>query len=152
MTEQQRLRLLEVVSVLVILFCVPAVAVPKLADVKRRDTAAKVLEDVDAMRAAVFAFYSDSAYFPKEAPGSIPESLAPYLPPSFSRDRSYGSIDYRNWPVKPPAGSDSTAASNVVGATVTTRDPKVGVTAAKLAPAVPRFTVDSKPTFLFFGS
>ena len=152
MTEEQKLGLLEAIAWIVILVSVPAVAIPKYADVKRRDTAAKVLSDVDVMRTAVFQFYSDSAYFPPDSGGAIPESLVPYLPRFFSRSRDYGSLDYRNWPILPPPGADSTAKSNVVGVSVTTTDPKVAITAANLAPALPRFTVDSKPTFLFFGS
>jgi len=151
-TEKEKLGWIEAIAWIVILVSVPAIAVPKYADVKRRDSAADVLSDVDIMRNAVFHFYSDSAYFPPDSGGAIPESLAPYLPGSFSRSRAYGSLDYRNWPILPPPGADSTAKSNVVGVTVTTKDPKVALTAANLAPALPKFTVDNKPTFLFFGS
>jgi hypothetical protein len=151
-TEEQRLGLIEALAWICILVSVPAVAIPKYADVQRRDTAERVLNDVDVMRAAVFQFYSDSAYFPPDSGGAIPESLAAYLPGSFSRAREYGSLGYRNWAILPPPGADSTAKSNVVGVTVTTKDPKVALTAANLAPAMPRFTVESKPTFLFFGS
>jgi hypothetical protein len=46
----------------------------------------------------------------------------------------------------------STGSSNVVGATVMTTDPRIGATAAKLAPASAQFSVGHKHTFVFFGS
>jgi hypothetical protein len=40
----------------------------------------------------------------------------------------------------------------VIGATVTTRDPRVGATAAALSPTLAHFSVGNKFTFVFFGS
>jgi hypothetical protein len=153
MSEQTKaiVRLLEALSILVIIASVAVIGVPKYADLKRRDQAARVIADVDVIRAAVYAFYSDSAYFPAESPTEvIPDPLVPYLPRGFSAVRSYGTLAYKNWPVK--AAQQDTAASKVIGATVTTRDPRVGATAAALFPTLARFSVGNKFTFVFFGS
>ncbi|MEX2179328.1 MAG: hypothetical protein WD801_11490 [Gemmatimonadaceae bacterium] len=144
-----RVLLLEVLSVLVIVASVIAIAVPKAGDLRRGEAAARVVSDVEVLRTAVYAFYSDSAYFPDESPtGELQESLEAYLPSSFSLARSYGTMEYRNWPV---AARDSVAASNVVGVTVSTRDPRIGASAAARSRGTARFTIGDRYTFLFFG-
>jgi type II secretory pathway pseudopilin PulG len=146
-----KVRLIEVLSVLTIIGVITVIAVPKYADLQRRDTAQRVLDDIEILREAVYGFYSDSAYFPPESTNELPpESLTPYLPRGFSFTRPYGTIQYKNWPVA--VRYQGTGASNVVGATVTTRDPRIGATAGALAPGAPQFTVGDKQTFLFFGS
>jgi hypothetical protein len=160
MSDQAKaiVRLLEVLSILIIIASAAIIAVPKYADLRRRDLAARVLADVDVVRAAVYAFYSDSAYFPAESPTEIiPDPLVLYLPRGFSAVRSYGTLAYKNWPVKAPqqdtaAARRDTAATRVIGAIVTTRDPRVGATAAALSPTVAHFSMGNKFTFVFFGS
>ena len=150
MNESRVLRAMEVVATIAIVASVLAVAIPKQADVQRRDTAQQVLDDVEVVRQAVFKFYSDSAYFPPEAAGAIPENLAPYLPPSFMLRRRYGTLEYHNWPM--PQQEDSVKISNVLGVTVVTDDPKVGLTAVRLAPTSAHFRIGRRETFLIFGS
>lgn len=163
MSGDARVKVLEALAVLTIIASAAAIAVPKFGDLERRDVASQVLADVEVMRGAVYAFYSDSAYFPEESStGSIPENLVAYLPSGFSGRRSYGTIQYKNWPmgvvtdtsaqVNTSAAPEAIAASNVIGATVITRDPRVGATAAAIAPATPRFVVGDKLTFILFGS
>lgn len=151
MSVTGRGRALEALAILAIVGSLSAMSVPKYADLKRRDTASRVVADVEVVRSGVYGFYSDSAYFPEESPiGLIPEGLEAYLPAQFSFNRSYGTIEYRNWPI----GTADTGvdASNVIGVTVTTRDPRIGATAAALARGTAQFTVGNKYTFLFFGS
>ena len=143
---------LEVLSLVVILGTVGALAVPKSGEIQRARTAQALLADVEVVRKAVYRFYSDSAYFPVQQPGQrVPEGLRPYLPRGFSLTRSYGALDYRNWPM---ARQDTalTRASNVVGVTVTVTDRRVGAAAAARAPELSRFMIGDTYTFLFFGS
>jgi type II secretory pathway pseudopilin PulG len=179
MTGRTKIMLLEIGCVLAILASVAVIAVPKLDDLKRRDMAAAVLTDLEGMRDAVFAFYSDSAYFPAESPaGPIPDGLRPYLPRGFASQRAYGTIAYRNWPggqrppppvdtlsaVPPPVdpvpapaaaanGRSTTVLSpNIVGAVIVASNPKVVGTAAALSPRTARFVMGNRYTFLFFGT
>jgi hypothetical protein len=156
MTEEARLRLIEIAAMLALLVSVPALAVPKYEDMQRRRAASHVVADVDAVRNAVYRFYSDSAYFPPEAiEGGVPEVLAPYLPAEFSFDANYGRVEYRNWPIASiarNAAPEDTASARVIGLSVITKDPRIGVTAAALSPGVPQFTVGNRVTFVLFGS
>lgn len=143
--------LFEITCVAVIVGCGVAIAVPKSAEMRRRAAADRVLADVEVVRNAVYRFYSDSAYFPAQAPGGlVPESLEAYLPPNFVLRRSWGEMEYRNWPV---AVHDSTGpASNVVGVSLLTPDARIGAMAIARARSAARFSVGRVHTFLFFGA
>jgi hypothetical protein len=175
MTDRAKVILLEIICLLVIAGSIALIAVPKMDDLKRRNTAEGVLADVEDMRNAVYSFYSDSAYFPAETPGrAIPPGLGPYLPRGFVTNRPYGSITYKNWPgdarpaptdtvttgpdVQPPQraraarGDEGVSTSNVIGAVILANDPKVVATAAALTPRTARFVVRNRYTFLLFGT
>jgi hypothetical protein len=145
-----RVILLELACLVVIAASVVALGIPKAAEIRRRGAAARVLDDVEVMRNAVYQFYSDSAYFPQQLPsGLMPEGLEPYLPRNFSMRRAWGVIEYRHWPV---AVRDSTTpAPSVIGVSLVARDPRVGIMAAARARAVPHFTVGNVHTWIFFG-
>lgn len=161
MNEESRSRLIETLSVLVILIGVVAIGIPKLADMRRRDAAQRMLADVEIVRQAVYRFYSDSAAFPREAPdGQFSDELAMYLPPTFNRTRPYGTIEYRNWPMRPPV-KDTTrraeaptkpTASNVIALAIIPRDARIAAAAAAMAYATPQFTMGNKYYFILFGS
>jgi hypothetical protein len=148
-TPRTRQLIIEVGSVLVILLCVVAIAIPKSRELQRQATARQLLDDIDVVRGAVYQFYSDSAYFPAEMQdGSVPPGLARYLPADFSMRRPYATLQYKNWPL---GTSRTSVTPNIVGAIVTTPDPRIGETAASLVPAQPEFTVGDRFAFLFFG-
>lgn len=150
MSEHWSWRFLEVIALLIIIGAVGAMAVPKSAELKRRDAGAKVLADVDTFKAAVYAFYSDSAYFPAQRTDeAIPASLVPYLPPSLGESRSYGTLQYHNWPMRDTLAG---AGTSMVGLTVIVTDSRVGAEAAARALTVPKFVVGNRYTFLLFGS
>jgi hypothetical protein len=152
-TESTRLRLIEIASVVVIVACVVAIAIPKSKDMRRRAAATQVLSDVETVREAVYQFYSDSAYFPVESlDDAIPQSLARYLPPGFSSQTTYGAIQYKNWPMRRAAPVAGGGPPHVVGAIVTATDPRVAADAAAMVPGAPEFTVGNGYTFIFFGS
>ena len=153
MNEDRWTKVLEIVSVLVILGTAGAIAVPKSREAQRARTAQQLLDDVEVVRKAVYRFYSDSAYFPAQSPGrQVPEGLAPYLPRGFALRRPYGSFDYRNWPMAVRDSSAATRADNVVGVTVTVHDARIGAAALARAQGSTRFIIGKKYTFLFFGS
>ena len=153
MTEDRWMKALEIVSVVVILATVVALAVPKSREAQRARTAQQLLDDVEVVRKAVYRFYSDSAYFPVQSAGRpVPEGLAPYLPRGFALRRPYGSFDYRNWPMAVRDSSSAARAENVVGVTVTVNDPRIGAAALARAQQSSRFIIGKKYTFIFFGS
>ncbi|HYC52310.1 MAG TPA: type II secretion system protein [Gemmatimonadaceae bacterium] len=95
--------LVEVVSVLAIVGSIGAIAVPKAATLQDERTADALNADIEVVRSAVYAFYSDSAYFPPEGvQGDILVTLEPYLPAKFTFRRPYGVMEYRNWPARAP--------------------------------------------------
>lgn len=153
MKEDRWMTIIEVVSVLVIIAVVVALALPKSREVQRAQTAQQLLDDVEVVRKAVYRFYSDSAYFPVQSPGrQAPDGLVPYLPRGFALRRPYGSFDYRNWPMTLRDSSSVARATNVVGVTVTVHDPRIGAAALARAQESSRFVIGNKYTFLFFGS
>ena len=149
MTGKQRLAIIEVLGWLTIVGCIVAIVIPKRAEMKRMREAQQIVADIETVREAVFAFYSDSAYFPAQTNEPIPEPLVRYLPLAFSLNHSYGSLDYRNWPVA-PAYQDSSAA-NIVGVTVRTPDPRIGAAAASRQLRLAQFAVEDRFTFIYFG-
>lgn len=115
MSDDRRLRAwVERLSVVAILGSVAALAVPKYASLERERVATQILTDVETLRRAVYAFYSDSAYFPVSTAGEpAPDGLVQYLPASFRFARPYGTLEYRNWAMAPrrTAATDSGATS-----------------------------------------
>jgi hypothetical protein len=148
-TDKAKLAILETFGWLALVASIVAIVVPKRAEMKRMDEARRVIADVETVREAVFAFYSDSAYFPTQTTEEIPEALMRYLPLTFPRTHSYGALEYRNWPVGKQY-QDSSAA-NIVGVTVTTPDPRIGAAAASRQLRLAQFAVDNKYTFIYFG-
>jgi len=152
MNDDRWMKWLEIVSVIVIIGTVAALAVPKSGEAQRARAAQQLLGDVESVRKAVFRFYSDSAYFPAQVTGQpVPEALRPYLPPGFAIHRPYGSFDYRQWPMA-TLDTTVTRAPNVVGVTVTVNDPRIGAAAAARVQGLSRFTIGNRYTFIFFGS
>lgn len=149
MTGKQRLAIMEAISWIAIVACIVAIALPKRGEMKRMDTARQIVDDIETVRQAVYAFYSDSAYFPAQSPDPMPEALVRYLPLTFPLTHNYGALEYRNWPVA-PAYQDSSAA-NIVGVTVTTADPRIGAAAASRTLRLAQFAVENRYTFIYFG-
>jgi len=127
-----------------------ALSIPMYEDYGRQAVATQVLADVDSVRSAVFHFYSDSGYFPAQTSfTSIPDNLVPYLPARFSFRRKYGTLDYKNWVLS--SSYSETKASNVVGVSVVTSDPRVGAAAMARYGENPKFSVGTNRMFLIFG-
>lgn len=151
MSEARLLRLIEIVSVIVIVGTALAMSVPKYREVQRSGVAAALLLDVEVVRNAVYRFYSDSAYFPGQTGREpVPAGLVRYLPRGFSFRKDYGVMEYVNWPI--PVRDSTAPAPNVIGLRVTVTDPRVGAAAEARAHEAARFAVGNRYTFLFFGS
>lgn len=138
-----RVALLEAACVIAIIGSVAAIAVPKAEQLRSARDAETVATDVETVRAAVYAFHSDSTYFPPEAPqGDIPVGLEPYLPPRFSFRRPWGTLEYKNWPASVPFSvaavpTDTVAADTLARDTVMVAprsDVAVDSALAELAP------------------
>lgn len=140
----------EMLMTLATIGSVTALAIPMYEARGRESVASAVLADIDTVRSAVFRFYSDSGYFPAQAGfTAIPENLTAYLPTGFSLQRKYGTLDYKNWVLSAPYSE--TMASNVVGVSVVTKDPRIGAAAMELYGENPKLSVGSNRTFLIFG-
>ena len=153
MKDDTRLRRwIERISFLLIVGSVSALAFPKYESLEREKVAAQLLSDVEVLRTAVYRFYSDSAYFPEATPQDpAPDNLVAYLPPTFRFERPYGSLRYRNWPMRDT--TTGTTAPHVVGVTVSVGDARIGAMAAAKAPQrTARFAVGNRYTFIFFGT
>ncbi len=144
------LTLLEVALALTIVGTVAAVAVPKLEDMERRAVAVRILGDVEAVRLATYAFFSDSGYFPVQPEaGTIPVNLEPYLPSSFTFQRPEWTISWELWRLQQ---SPTFVKNNVsVGVSVVPADPRVGATAMMLYRTRPTFVMGQKYTFMIVG-
>jgi hypothetical protein len=140
----------EMLMTLAAIGSITALSIPMYADFGRQEIATAVLDDVDSVRAGVFRFYSDSGYFPAQAGFTVvPENLAGYLPAGFSFRRSYGTLEYKNWPVS--ASYSDVSVSNVVGISVITRDPRIGAAAFARYRDKAKFSVGSNRMFIIFG-
>ncbi|HEX7939166.1 MAG TPA: hypothetical protein VF483_09265 [Gemmatimonadaceae bacterium] len=140
----------EILMAIVAVGSITTLAIPMSEDQGRQAIASGVLADVDTLRSSVFRFYSDSGYFPAQSGFTkVPDGLVAYLPTGFSFRRTYGTLEYKNWPLSAPFGE--TTASNIVGVSVVTTDPKVGAAATKRAGDSPKLVVGSQRIFLFFG-
>jgi hypothetical protein len=141
----------EILMAIAAIGSITALAVPMTEDQGRQAIASSVLSDVDSVRSAVYRFYSDSGYFPAEAGfTTIPDGLAGYLPRGFGFRRSYGTLEYKNWALTTAYGE--TSASNVIGISVVTVDPKVGAAAIKRYANNAKFVVGTRRVFLIFGA
>lgn len=136
--------IVELMVVVTIIGLLTAIALPKFRDVQRRAVATQMLGDLDAIRHAALSFYVDSSYFPPDADlGQVPQNLGPYLPTGFKMAKPEWTMDYENWP-----GAGGGPAVSTLGVSFTTPDPRLGMTAMRLAGDRPGFTMGNEFTFL----
>jgi prepilin-type N-terminal cleavage/methylation domain-containing protein len=136
--------IVELMVVVTIIGVLAAIGLPKFRDVQRRAVATQMLGDLDAIRHAALSFYVDSGYFPPDAgTAEVPRNLGAYLPNGFSMRKPEWTMDYENW----PAAGGGPAASTL-GVSFTTPDPRLGMTALRLAGDRPGFASGNEFTFL----
>ena len=144
------LSLIEIGMLLAIVVSATVVLLPKLEDRKRQAVAAEILQDVDAVRRAMFTFYSDSGYFPRSVTGGgLPASIVRYLPQGYAPRKQAWTVGYESW-------SNRTRSLHVktkqqIGVTITTDNAKLGSTAMDLYGNYPKYAVGSKYVFMIAG-
>ena len=110
--------LIELLTVMVLISVLAAIAQPRLRHAVMRAKAATVIGDLDVVKVAVINYEADRATWPDEAgPGVIPPGLEPYLPSGFSFVKPEYELDY-----------DNRVGSGVfdVGLSLVTRDEQLG--------------------------
>ena len=113
--------LIELLVVFVVLGILSSIAVLKYIDLRRTAQAARVASDFNAIKIAVYSYYTDATTWPAETgPGVIPPELIPNLNVGYSFVRDEYTLDYDYFPV-----SGSGPGGYIVGVTVTTADPKL---------------------------
>lgn len=116
--------LIETVASLLIIGILVNLAIPSFLDAKKTGEAIKIITDFEAIRTAVFAYYSDKGDFPADYyPGGFPKELKPYLPESFTfnlKPAIDATYDWDNWVVN---GKPKHPYTNILyGISVTTTD------------------------------
>jgi prepilin-type N-terminal cleavage/methylation domain-containing protein len=110
--------LIELLTVMVLISVLAAIAQPRLRQAIVRARAATVIGDLNAVKVAVINYEADRGRWPDEAgPGVIPPGLEPYLPSGFSFVKPEYELDY-----------DNRVGSGVfdVGLSLATRDEQLG--------------------------
>ena len=89
--------LVELLTVMVLISILAALAQPRLHRALLQARAAAVIGDLDMVKAAVITYESDRGRWPEEAgPGIVPPGLEPYLPEGFSFVKPEYELDYDN--------------------------------------------------------
>lgn len=85
--------LIELLTTMVVISILAAIAIPNFKESVARADARKVLSDVSAIRTALFEYREDAGRLPRTARwGTVPPDLEPYLN---NVDFEYKSIEYR---------------------------------------------------------
>ncbi|HEX5004288.1 MAG TPA: type II secretion system protein [Gemmatimonadales bacterium] len=111
--------LIELLVVFVVLGILSSISILKYIDLRKTAQAARVASDFNAIKIAVYSYYTDATTWPAEVgPGIVPPELVPNLNAGFSFIRDEYTLDYDYFPV-----SGSGPGGYIVGVTVTTVDP-----------------------------
>ncbi len=93
-SSRQGFSLIELLTVMVVIAILAAIALPKLRGAIYKAQAANIIGDVHAIQVAYSQYISDGGTRPRNAGwGSVPADLAPYLPGGF--EFSNDLADYR---------------------------------------------------------
>jgi len=77
--------LIELLITVTIVGLLARFAIPQVQQFRLRARATAILGDLEVVRGAAFHVVADSGYYPEDAgPGTIPPSMASYLPPGLS--------------------------------------------------------------------
>jgi prepilin-type N-terminal cleavage/methylation domain-containing protein len=111
--------LIELLVVFVVLGILSSIAILKYIDLKKTAQAARVASDFNAIKIAVYSYYTDATTWPSEVgPGVIPPELVPNLNTGYTVIQDEYTLDSDYFPV-----SGSGPGGYIVGVSVTTTDP-----------------------------
>lgn len=136
--DRKGLSLIELITVMVVISVVAAIAMPMLRDIIVKARAADAISDMQLVRLAAYNYQTDEQAWPSEATsGVVPSGLEAYLPEGFDLVTNDYTLDFENW-----GGSPFT-----VGVTLITPDTTFGRTALDML-ASPKWNAGDKYTWV----
>ncbi len=136
--DRKGLSLIELITVMVVISIVAAIATPMLRDVIVRARAADAISDMQLVRLAAYNYQTDEQAWPSEATsGVVPSGLEAYLPEGFDLVTNNYTLDFENWGGSP----------FMVGVTLITPDTTFGRTALGML-ASPKWNAGDKYTWV----
>ena len=134
--DRRGVSLIELLTVMVIISIIAAVAQPLLRDVVIKARAADAISDMQLVRLAAYNYQTDSQAWPTEASGGVvPPGLEVYLPENFNLVAGTYTLDFENWGGSP----------FMVGVTLITPDSVLGRTALEML-ASPKWNAGDRYT------
>ena len=132
------LTLIELLTVVVIVSVIAAIAQPLYFEIVVKARAADAISDMHLVRMAAFTYQSDEQAWPSEAgSGVVPPGLEAYLPDGFELVTDDYTLDFDNWGGSP----------FMVGVTLVTQDTMLGRTALEML-ASPKWNAGDNYTWV----
>ncbi len=136
--DRKGVTLIELLTVMVIVSILAAIAQPLLFEVIVKARAADAIADMQIVRVAAYNYQSDQQDWPSDvARGIIPPGLDVYLPEGFDLVKDDYILDYDNWGGSP----------FMIGVTLITSDTTLGRTALDML-ASPKWNAGDKYTWV----
>lgn len=139
--------LVELMTVIIILAVLAAIAILKYIDLRNQGLSAQIVQEMRAVQLAAFNFHADNEQWPAETgPGIVPTALQPLLPGQLaaSFDRTQYLLDYENF--------GHGAGEVVIGISATTSDAKLFARLVRyMGGGNPFFMSGNKVTYLIAG-
>jgi prepilin-type N-terminal cleavage/methylation domain-containing protein len=141
--------IIELLVVMVVLGILSSIAILKYIDLRQSAHAARVAADFNAIKVAVYTFYTDDYQWPAEVgAGVVPPELVPVMNTGYSFIKDVYTLDYDFFPI---AGSGP--GSYIVGVTVTTTNPKLMTKLEQiLGKTMPFLSSGGSLTYIIVGS
>lgn len=117
--------LVELLVVLAVLSIVTSIAVVQLQEAYYRGKAAKIVEDVNAIKIAAFQYYTDHGLFPRDVDsGRPPEGLETYLGGRIRWVQPDYNYDWDLW-IRPNGDPAHPTSGVLIGVSIVTEDVKL---------------------------
>jgi prepilin-type N-terminal cleavage/methylation domain-containing protein len=141
--------IIELLVVMVVLGILSSIAILKYIDIRQSAHAARVAADFNAIKVAVYTFYTDDYEWPAEVgAGVVPPELVPVMNTGYSFIKDVYTLDYDYFPI-----GGSGPGSYIVGVTVTTTNPKLMTKLEQiLGKTMPFLSSGGSLTYIIVGS